>query len=96
MREDPQTYPYLPLTDFVGMCGSKYLISLKKILVKMLLTRGKFAWVYEVLSLMYAHQRLNVEHLYNYKKITSNNITAQTLNQNKELFHEWLVGFTDG
>jgi len=27
---------------------------------------------------------------------TTNNITTQALNQNKELFFKWLVGFTDG
>ena len=42
----------------------------------------------------FTHQRLNVEHP---SKLTkTNNITTQALNQNKELFYQWLVGFTDG
>ena len=57
--------------------------------VKMLLTWGQFAWVNNI-----THQRLNVEHPSIIKK--TNNITVQSLNQNKELFHQWLVGFTDG
>jgi hypothetical protein len=56
----------------------------------MLLSWGQFAWVNLI-----THQRLNVEHL---SKLTNNNInfTRQTLNQNNELFYQWLVGFTDG
>jgi LAGLIDADG endonuclease len=56
-------------------------------MVKILLTRGQFAWVKN-----FTHQRLNVEHP---SKII-NNITTQSLNKNKELFSQWLVGFTDG
>src|ERR1700754_1260158 len=53
----------------------------------MLLTWGQFAWVNFI-----THQRLNVEH----PSILTNNITKQAINQNKELFYQWLVGFTDG
>ena len=42
----------------------------------------------------FCHQRLNVEHPSIIKK--TNNITVRSLNQNKELFYQWLVGFTDG
>ena len=60
----------------------------------MLLTWGQFAWVKFT-----THQRLNVEHPSGLTKPSlTNNITKQTLrsNQNKELFYQWLVGFTDG
>jgi hypothetical protein len=72
-------------------------------MVKMLLTWGQFAWVKFI-----THQRLNVEHPTNLTIIKSdsadlsadttckNNITTQALKQNKELFYQWLVGFTDG
>ena len=63
--------------------------------VKMLQAWGQFARVS-----YFTLQRLNVEHL---TKLTSsstasetNNFTKQVLNQNKELFYQWLVGFTDG
>jgi len=55
--------------------------------VKILLTRGQFAWIK-----IFIHQRLNVEHPSKF----INNITTQSLNNNKELFYQWLVGFTDG
>jgi hypothetical protein len=42
------------------------------------------------------HQRLNVEHPSKFILTKTNNITTQALNQNKELFFQWLVGFTDG
>lgn len=68
--------------------------------VKMLLTRGQFAW-----SKLQDHQRLNVE-CPSHKIIKFNNtilnytnninITKQTLKENKEIFYQWLVGFTDG
>lgn len=85
----------------IPQIGGNYLIYFINIKVKMLLTRGKFAWVSVINKNNYllfsTHQRLNVEHLY--KKITSN-FTKQALDsetfKNKKLFHEWLVGFTDG
>lgn len=61
----------------------------------MLLTWGQFAWLENS-----NHQRLNVEHPSNIttssSKTNNINLTKQTLNQNKELFYQWLVGFTDG
>ena len=57
----------------------------------MLLTWGQFAWVNNI-----THQRLNVEHPSTFTLNKINNITTQALNQNKELFYKWLVGFTDG
>jgi hypothetical protein len=56
--------------------------------VKILLTGGQFAWVK-----FFTHQRLNVKHP---SKLINNYITTHSLNQNKELFYQWLVGFTDG
>lgn len=88
MRETPQI-------------GSKYLFYYLNRAVKMLLTRGQFAWVN-----IFIHQRLNVEHPANLTTFSSasepiiggntNNITTLALKQNKELFFQWLVGFTDG
>src|SRR5882672_7796440 len=40
------------------------------------------------------HQRLNVEHLIS--KFSSFNVNKNSLSENKEIFHQWLVGFTDG
>lgn len=68
----------------------------------MLLTWGQFARV-KLITL----QRLNVEHPTNLTIISSGsadlstaaatkNITTLALKQNKELFYQWLVGFTDG
>lgn len=68
--------------------GSNYLFYIFIRVVKILLTRGQFAWVK-----IFTHQRLNVKHP---SKFINNYITTQSLNQNKELFYKWLVGFTDG
>jgi len=68
--------------------GSNYLFHIVIGMVKILLTWGQFAWVKD-----FTHQRLNVEHP---SKMINNNITTQSLNKNKELFYQWLVGFTDG
>jgi len=61
----------------------------------MLLTWGQLAWL-EFSN----HQRLNVEHPSNITTASSKtnniNLTKQTLTKNKELFYQWLVGFTDG
>jgi LAGLIDADG DNA endonuclease family protein len=67
------------------LIGSNYLFHYFIGKVKILLTWGQFAWVkFSTL------QRLNVEHPSKF----INNITTQSLN--KELFYQWLVGFTDG
>jgi len=84
------------------LIGSKYLIYYLNKVVKMLLTWGQFARV-NLITL----QRLNVEHPSNLTIISSGsaklsadaatkNITTLALKQNKELFYQWLVGFTDG
>ena len=72
------------------LIGSNYLFHYFIGKVKILLTWGQFAWVK-----FSTHQRLNVEHP---SKFINNNITTQSLNKNKnkELFYQWLVGFTDG
>jgi len=75
--------------------GSNYLFFIINGVVKMLLTWGQFAWLDSS-----NHQRLNVELPSNISTSSrkTNNIvlTKQTLTQNKELFYQWLVGFTDG
>lgn len=68
--------------------GGNYLFYNMIRVVKILLTWGQFAWVK-----IFTHQRLNVKHP---SKFINNYITTQSLNQNKELFYHWLVGFTDG
>jgi hypothetical protein len=57
----------------------------------MLLTWGQFAWL-----IFSNHQRLNVEHPSNINTSNNINLTKQTLTKNKEIFYQWLVGFTDG
>lgn len=84
MQETPLSLSY----------GSNYLFYVFNGVVKMLLTWGQFAWLK-----FYNHQRLNVEHPSRTicSSQTNNiNLTKQTLTQNKELFYQWLVGFTDG
>ena len=86
MQETPLSFSY----------GSNYLFYFFNGVVKMLLTWGQFAWLN-----FFNHQRLNVEHPSNIITANSNktnniNLTKQTLTQNKELFYQWLVGFTDG
>jgi hypothetical protein len=83
------------------LIGSKYLFYIFNEIVKMLLTWGQFAWLK-----IYSHQRLNVEHpsiliTAGAVRVAGNNnnninLTKQTLIQNKEIFYQWLVGFTDG
>ena len=74
------------------LIGSNYLFYIFNRMVKMLLTWGQFAWIN-----FFIHQRLNVEHPSKLASAnTNNNITTLSLNQNKELFYQWLVGFTDG
>ena len=72
---------------------------------KYLLTWRLFAWL---LNNTYSHQRLNVRHLTlsgltlnssNGKTVsreTEVKMNKNTLSDNKEIFHQWLVGFTDG
>lgn len=75
------------------LLGSNYLFYNLYRVVKMLLTWGQFAWV-----ILFTHQRLNVEDSSKLisSSTASNNITKQSFYQNKELFYQWLVGFTDG
>jgi hypothetical protein len=84
MQETPLSLSY----------GSNYLFYVFNGVVKMLLTWGQFAWLN-----LFNHQRLNVEHPSMTTCSSQNkniNLTKQTLTQNKELFYQWLVGFTDG
>ena len=77
-----------------------------KTIEKYLLTRRQFAWL---VNNKISHQRLNVGHLIaglffftgksfssflNHNKITQMN--KNLLSENKEIFDQWLVGFTDG
>jgi len=71
--------------------GSNYLFYNFIGVVKILLTRELLAWVKN-----FTYQRLNVEHSSNIIANKNINITTQELTKNKELFYQWLVGFTDG
>lgn len=91
------------------LLGSKCssLLSLKTI-EKYLLTWRQFAWL---ISKKISHQRLNVGHLILGLPIFTGRLLTQSsslinkgeilmnknfLSENDEIFHQWLVGFTDG
>ena len=91
----------------IGGKSSSYFIQDRKIFTNMEITRlVKFIFV------NFSHQRLYVEHLiYNFfsglkilskvyvnKIITLKNVSVNknSISENKELFYQWLVGFTDG
>ena len=91
----------------IGGKSSSYFIQDRKIFTNMEITRlVKFIFV------NFSHQRLYVEHLiYNFfsglknlSKVYVNNIITlknvsvnkNSISENKELFYQWLVGFTDG
>jgi hypothetical protein len=73
---------------FGGNCSS--LNSMKE---KLLLTWRKFAWI-KRLRLYFIYQRLNVGRLISLRSFTT--INKNSLSENKEIFYQWLVGFTDG
>lgn len=59
------------------------------------ITRGQYAWVYK--NFLYTQQRLNKEHpnnnqIYDHSK----SVNKSKYYENKDNFHQWLVGFTDG
>jgi hypothetical protein len=83
------------------------LIGSKSLLLKLteeifLLTWRIFAWIIPYLRcclMEYGikdiiHQRLNVGHLRSF--ISNFNVNKTSLSENKHLFYQWLVGFTDG
>lgn len=71
--------------------------SLQKLKEKLLLIWRKFAWITNTKSKI-IYQRLNVEHLIKQKgnNISTYNINKNSLSENKDIFYQWLVGFTDG
>ena len=81
----------IPLLKFKFLYVNNYLFSIYSRMVTMLYAWGQFAWVK-----FFTHQRLNVEHPSKLSSANTYNITTLSLNQNKELFCQWLVGFTDG
>jgi hypothetical protein len=65
---------------------------------KILLTWRQFAWI-KLLKSNFIYQRLNVEHLISYFSTNSappTHINKNSLSENKDIFYQWLVGFTDG
>lgn len=71
--------------------------SLQKLKEKLLLIWRKFAWINNTKS-KFIYQRLNVEHLIKQKgnNISTYNINKISISENKDIFYQWLVGFTDG
>lgn len=71
--------------------------SLQKLKEKLLLIWRKFAWIKNKHS-NFIYQRLNVEHLIRQKgnNISTYNINKHSFSENKDIFNQWLVGFTDG
>jgi hypothetical protein len=71
--------------------------SLLKLKEKLLLIWRKFAWIK---NKKFIYQRLNVEHLITQKQkgnnISTYNINKNSFSENKDIFYQWLVGFTDG
>jgi hypothetical protein len=65
----------------------------------LLLTWRLFAWVIVKFSTI-AYQRLNVGHLIKFisrpREVGYVSINTTSLSENKEVFYQWLVGFTDG
>ena len=64
---------------------------------KLLQTWRQFAWIKRLTKLL-IYQRLNVRHLILYFSRSAQivNINKHSLSENKEIFYQWLVGFTDG
>jgi len=57
---------------------------------------GQYAWVGKNFHDL-AHQRLNKEHPNNNKLYDhSKSVNRSKYYENKDNFHQWLVGFTDG
>jgi hypothetical protein len=83
------------------LIGSKSLL-LKLTEEKFLLTWRIFAWIISYFMFFLRessineiiHQRLNVGHLISF--ISNLSVNKTSLSENKEIFHQWLVGFTDG
>lgn len=59
------------------------------LLLFIILGLRQYGWV-----IMFTRQRLNVEHPNNYDH--SRKINKSKYYENKDNFHQWLVGFTDG
>ncbi|OSX56135.1 hypothetical protein POSPLADRAFT_1077977, partial [Postia placenta MAD-698-R-SB12] len=53
----------------------------------------QFAWL---IYFYVSHQRLNVGHLISNLSAIQMNMNKKSLLENKEIFYQWLVGFTDG
>ena len=80
------------LLKFKFLYVINYLFYILNRVVTMLYARGQFAWVK-----LTTHQRLNVGHSSRAicAELSKISITKQTLNDNNELFYQWLVGITD-
>ena len=120
MQETPQlgsNYSFsLAAASLGSVCSSAKAIPLNNPgqIVKMLLTRGQFAWIIKIcldrlsrltkaslgffgaVRLFIIHQRLHVEQPNNLLWKTNKGIHRNLLKEDKEIFYQWLVGFTDG
>jgi hypothetical protein len=77
---------------FGSKCSSLFLYGRKKVTDMEIIRLEKR--IFKKIKIKFFHQRLNVEHLIS--KIPNCNINKNSINENKEIFHQWLVGFTDG
>ena len=120
MQETPQlgsNYSFsLAAASLGSVCSSAKAIPLNNPgqIVKMLLTRGQFAWIIKIcldrlsrltkaslgffgaVRLFIIHQRLHVEQPNNLLWTSHKGTHRNLLTQHKEIFYQWLVGFTDG
>ena len=78
-----------PLRGKKSNCSSLENLMVEKLLLKWRL----FAWI-NFFKSNFIYQRLNVEHLIS--QFSTFNVNKNSLSENKHIFYEWLVGFTDG
>jgi hypothetical protein len=78
-----------PLMGKESNCSSLVILMIEKLLLKWRL----FAWI-KFFKSNFIYQRLNVEHLIS--QFSTFNVNKNSLSENKHIFYEWLVGFTDG
>lgn len=79
----------------VNNCLSFYFYVRKKVIDLKIIRLNNLILKYYLI-----HQRLNVRHLIlkfiKFSKFSTLNINKNSLSENKDIFHQWLVGFTDG
>lgn len=95
MRETLEAYIAYTIIYSLGSLAVIRLIVFLSFIIKNLSTR-QYAWG-QTIRMLCSHQRLNVEHPNNLKlNDHSKSINRFKYYENKDNFHQWLVGFTDG